>query len=90
MNKCIPSTNLKPCEARGPIDTSVLEDKCFGLKCLIIELSYFFLRAGQGISVEKIRSAVLLLLKWRMKESVTGDCFTSGIQRRLDGYAGEN
>lgn len=40
--------------------------------------------------MEKIRSAVLPSLKWRMKESVTGDFLTSGFQQRLDGSAGEN
>lgn len=60
------------------------------LKGLIIELSYFSLRAVQGIPLEKIRSAVLPFLKWIMKESVTGGFLTCGFQWSLDGSAGEN
>lgn len=45
MSKCIPSTNLKSCEARGPTDTSAPQDKCFGVQCLNIELHYFALKA---------------------------------------------
>jgi len=54
------------------------------------ELERFCLRAVHGISVEKIRTAVFSSVKQRMKESVTGDCLTFGIQWRLDGSAGEN
>lgn len=60
VNKCIPSASLRACEARGPTDTSVPEDKCFGLKCLIIEVSDFSLEAVLVILVQKIRNAILL------------------------------
>lgn len=88
MNKCIASASLRACEARGPTDTSVLEDKCFGLKCLIIEVSDFSLRAVLGISMQKIRSAVLPSLKWRTKVSQV--IFAPLAQWRVDGSVGDN
>lgn len=66
----------------------MLEDKCFGLKCLIIEVSNFSLKAVLGIYVQKSRSAVLPSLKGRTKVSQV--IFAPLAQWRVDGSVADN